>query len=52
MEIKICGPGCVKCNEALQVVQAAVAAAGVEAEVVTGGDAAGSPHLASGIITG
>jgi len=34
MEIKICGPGCAKCNEALKVVQAAVDAAGVQAEIV------------------
>lgn len=33
MEIKICGPGCAKCNETLQVVQAAVEAAGVQADI-------------------
>jgi len=33
MDIKICGPGCAKCNEAEKVVTEAVNAAGVEATV-------------------
>ena len=34
MEIKICGPGCAKCGEAMRVVEAAVQAAGVQADIV------------------
>jgi small redox-active disulfide protein 2 len=33
MEIKVCGPGCAKCEEAERVVREAVAKAGVEATV-------------------
>lgn len=33
MEIKVCGPGCAKCNETERVVKEALAAAGVSAEV-------------------
>ena len=33
MEIKVCGPGCVKCEEAERLVKEAVAEAGVEASV-------------------
>jgi small redox-active disulfide protein 2 len=32
MEIKICGPGCASCEQASKVVEAALAARGVEAE--------------------
>jgi len=33
MEIKVCGPGCAACKEAQKVVEAAVAAKGVDASV-------------------
>ena len=33
MEIKVCGPGCAKCEEAERLVKEAVAEAGVEASV-------------------
>ncbi len=33
MEIKVCGPGCASCEQAQKVVEAAVAAKGVEATV-------------------
>jgi small redox-active disulfide protein 2 len=33
MEIKICGPGCASCEQAKKVVEAAVAAKGVNAEI-------------------
>jgi small redox-active disulfide protein 2 len=34
MEIKVCGPGCANCTKAENIVQEAVADAGIEAEVV------------------
>jgi small redox-active disulfide protein 2 len=34
MEIKVCGPGCASCTKAENIVQEAVADAGIEAEVV------------------
>lgn len=34
MEIKVCGPGCNSCDKTQKVVEAAVAAKGVEATVV------------------
>lgn len=33
MEIKICGPGCASCDKAQKIVEAAVAAKGVTAEI-------------------
>ncbi len=33
MEIKVCGPGCASCEQAQKVVEAAVAAKGIEATV-------------------
>ncbi len=33
MEIKVCGPGCASCEQARKVVEAALAARGVEATV-------------------
>ncbi len=33
MEIKVCGPGCASCQQAEKVVEDAVAAKGVEAEI-------------------
>ncbi len=33
MEIKVCGPGCASCQKAQEVVEAAVAAKGVDATV-------------------
>jgi len=33
MEIKVCGPGCASCEQAQKVVEAAVAAKGVDATV-------------------
>ncbi len=33
MEIKVCGPGCASCEQAQKIVEAAVAAKGVEATV-------------------
>jgi len=33
MEIKICGPGCASCEQARKVVEAAVAAKGVDATI-------------------
>ena len=34
MEIKVCGPGCASCKQARKIVEAAVAAKGVEATVI------------------
>jgi len=34
MEIKVCGPGCASCEQAQKVVEAAVAAKGVDATVI------------------
>lgn len=34
MEIKVCGPGCASCEKTQKIVEAAVAAKGVEATVV------------------
>ena len=34
MEIKVCGPGCASCEQAQKIVEAAVAAKGVEATVI------------------
>ena len=34
MEIKVCGPGCANCTKAENIVQEAVADAGIDAEVV------------------
>ena len=34
MEIKVCGPGCANCTKAENIVQEAVADAGIEAKVV------------------
>jgi len=34
MEIKVCGPGCASCEKTQKIVEAAVAAKGVEAAVV------------------
>ena len=34
MEIKVCGPGCASCEKTQKVVEAAVAAKGVDATVV------------------
>ncbi len=34
MEIKVCGPGCASCTKAQKIVEAAVAAKGVAAQVV------------------
>ena len=31
MEIKVCGPGCASCDKTRQIVEAAIAATGVEA---------------------
>lgn len=33
MEIKVCGPGCASCKQAQKVVEAAVAAKGIDATV-------------------
>jgi len=33
MEIQVCGPGCASCEQAQKVVEAAVAASGVEATI-------------------
>ena len=33
MEIKVCGPGCAKCEEAERLVREAVAEAGIEANI-------------------
>lgn len=33
MEIKVCGPGCASCEQAQKVVEAAVAAKGIEATI-------------------
>ncbi len=33
MEIKVCGPGCASCKQAEKIVEDAVAAKGVEAEI-------------------
>jgi small redox-active disulfide protein 2 len=33
MEIKVCGPGCASCEQAQKIVEAAVAAKGVDATV-------------------
>ena len=33
MEIKVCGPGCASCEQAQKVVEAAVAAKGIDATV-------------------
>lgn len=33
MEIKVCGPGCASCEQAMKVVEAAVAAKGIDAAV-------------------
>ncbi len=33
MEIKVCGPGCASCKQAEKIVEDAVAARGVEAEI-------------------
>jgi len=33
MEIKICGPGCAKCDQAYKVVSAAINSSGVEATI-------------------
>ncbi len=33
MEIKVCGPGCANCEKTLKIVEAAVAAKGIEAIV-------------------
>jgi small redox-active disulfide protein 2 len=34
MEIKVCGPGCANCTKAENIVREAVAAAGVDAEIL------------------
>jgi small redox-active disulfide protein 2 len=34
MEIKVCGPGCASCEKAQKIVEAAVAAKGINATVV------------------
>lgn len=34
MKIQICGPGCVNCEKAAEIVEQAIAEAGIEAEVV------------------
>ncbi len=34
MEIKVCGPGCANCTKAENIVKEAVAAAGVDAEIL------------------
>ena len=34
MEIKVCGPGCASCEKTQKIVEAAVAAKGVEATVI------------------
>lgn len=34
MEIKVCGPGCASCEKTQKVVEAAIAAAGVEATLI------------------
>jgi small redox-active disulfide protein 2 len=34
MEIKVCGPGCAKCNEVARVVNQALAEAGIEAQAI------------------
>jgi small redox-active disulfide protein 2 len=33
MEIKVLGPGCAKCNEAVKIMEAAISAAGVTATI-------------------
>ncbi len=33
MEIKVCGPGCASCEQAEKIVEAAVAAQGIEATI-------------------
>jgi len=33
MEIKVCGPGCASCEKAQKVVEAAIAAKGVKADI-------------------
>ncbi len=33
MEIKVCGPGCVSCEKTQKIIEAAVAAKGVEATI-------------------
>jgi small redox-active disulfide protein 2 len=38
MEIKVCGPGCANCEKTLKIVEAAVAAKGIEAIVTKVGD--------------
>ena len=38
MEIKVCGPGCASCEQAQKVVEAAVAARGVDVTVTTVSD--------------
>ncbi len=34
MEIKVCGPGCASCEKAQKVVEAAIAAKGVKADII------------------
>ena len=34
MEIKICGPGCASCDKTQKIVEAAVAAKGIEATII------------------
>jgi small redox-active disulfide protein 2 len=34
MEIKVCGPGCASCEKAQKVVEAAIAAKGIKADVI------------------
>ncbi len=34
MEIKVCGPGCASCEKTEKIVQAAVAAKGIEATII------------------
>ena len=38
MEIKICGPGCASCEKTQQVIEAALAAKGISAEIIKVGD--------------
>ena len=40
MEIRVCGPGCASCEQTLQIVEQAVAAKGVEADVTKETDVA------------
>ena len=34
MEIKVCGPGCASCEKTQKIVEAAIAAKGIEATVI------------------